>query len=256
MISFPPLRHALLFSLVAFALTASNARAQEDDAPIPYTDQESPPPTDDQGLRELPRHSDSSGDLREESELEEQGDQLLYRLDDPNLGVGGSFLGGALLLDSAAARGVEARFAWGLRFTWEFGRLIPQDPFHEALFADVSWMYGAYHDGTSRIFDDANFHYFTVAPAYELHLGGGTDYGVYAQLGGGFAYQFSALHADGAESTISGVKPVLQYGVGFRARPTLLQQPNLRLALRLELTRFRRGYMDDTLAAASVGANF
>lgn len=246
-----------LSSALFAALAPPTTRAEEDDQPIPYTEEDAEQRAGDQGLRELPRHGDASVDLREETERgQPEREQRLFRLDDPNVGMGGSVLMGALLLDAAATRGVETRFGWGLRFTWEFGRLIPEDPFHEALFADVCWTYGAMRGGTVRIFDDSHYHYFTLAPAYEVHVGHGTDYGLYAQLGGGLAYQFSRLHADGAETTIAGIKPVLQYGVGFRARPKLLSDPNLRLALRLELTRFRRGYMDDTLIAGSVGANF
>lgn len=243
--------------LLAMLMAALPAFAQEDDdAPIPYPDEEQEAPRDDRGMRELPGWSEPSApDLREEDEAEAEGEVDYARLDDPNLGIGAELVGGALLLDSSRGQLVETRFAWGVRLNWEFGRLTTDDALREALFADVTWAYGAMRDGTQRIFVDSHYHFFTVAPAYELHIGGGKDYGFYGQLGGGMAYQFSGLHHDGQETTIAGVKPVFQYGAGFRGRPRV-GEGNTRIAFRFEVTRFRRGYMDDTLIAGSVGASF
>ncbi|MBX5482870.1 MAG: hypothetical protein IRZ16_13670 [Myxococcaceae bacterium] len=250
---------SLLFGALACALVSAPVFAQEeDDAPIPYIDEEvDSRPTDDRGLRELPRSSEGTPDLRDETWVgEEDGDVSLARLDDPNKGVGGSVVAGLMLLDSSQGRFAEPRFAWGLRFTWEYGRLIPADPWHDALFADVGWTWGTLHDGTARIFADSHYHYFTLAPAYELHVDAVKSFGFFAQLGAGLAYQSEAIQSDGQITTIAGVKPLFQYGIGVRGRPVLREDPMLRLVWRLELTRFRRGYMDDTLIAASVGADF
>lgn len=233
--------------LVALALAPPVVLAQdEDDAPIPYPDEETAPPSGDAEVHELPRHD------------YEVSDTLYSRLDDPNTGVGAELLGGLLLLDSSRGAFAEPRFAWGARANWEFGRLLTDETLHEALFLDVAWAYGALSGGTNSVSVDSNYHYFSVAPAWELHVGGGTEYAFYGQLGGGVAYQFSGVHHDGQETTIAGLKPVLQYGIGFRGRPKLSGkgQGNLHLAFRVELTRFRRGYMDDTLVAASLGASF
>lgn len=244
--------------LAAITLLPAFASAQEDDdAPIPYGDEEYETPRDERGLRELPSDSfETAPDLREESEYVEE--EVNYsRLDDPNLGLGAELLAGTLLLDSARGQWAEPRFAWGVRANWEFGRLFTDETLHEALFVDLAWAYGAIRDGTERIFVDTHYHYFSVAPAYELHVGRTRTYAFYGQVGGGFAYQLTGVHHDGSETTIAGLKPVLQYGVGFRGRPKLGgEDDNLHLVFRVELTRFRRGYMDDTLLAASVGASF
>ncbi len=251
---FIPRTASLLF--LGILLAGADAFAQ-DDEPIPYPDDV--PRTNAQGLRELPRHSaeEDLGDLRHEVDWEDdEGPQSLARLDDPNLGVGGELLGGLLMMDRSHAGAPAPRFAWGARFNWEFGRLISDDLLHEALFADVTWLYGASREGTQRIFADAHHHYFTVAPAFEVHVDEAKAWGFFAQVGFGMTYQLSALQHDGSQTQIAGLKPAIQYGVGFRGRPLLSEDGLLRLAVRVELTRFRRGYLDDTLIAAGLGASF
>ncbi len=253
--------HLPALVLVTFLLpqiASAQSGRWDDDAPIPYSDEEEVdegPPRDASGRRQLPGRSDPSADFREEADWEEQERELrLARLDDPFLGIGGSVLGGGLLLSSARGELAEPNAGFGARVTWEYGRLIAREPWDEALFADLTWIYGRSRDGTERVFNVGQYHYFSLAPAYELHVDRARTYGFYGQLGGGFGYQHAALSSDGQVTTIAGIKPVFQYGVGFRARPQLAE--GVRLVLRAELTRFRRGYMNDTLIAASVGAGF
>jgi hypothetical protein len=93
-----------------------------------------------------------------------------------------------------------------------------------------------------------------IPPGQRQEPSAGREYGFYLQVGGGLAYQFARITADG-ETTIAGVKPLFQYGAGFRGGPEL-SLGGVRLSLRAEATRFRRGYLNDTLLAASVGAAF
>ena len=245
------------FLLLGLVFSGADAFAQDDD-PIPYPD-ELPSPND-QGFRSLPRHS-AEGDeptyLRHDVDWEDdEPTRSLARLDDPNIGVSAELLGGVLMTDRAHAGAWEPRFAWGARFNWEFGRLIPDELLHEALFADVTWTFGASREGTERIFTDVHYHYFTVAPAWELHVDQAKNWGFFGQVGFGASYQVSELHHDGSVTHIAGLKPTLQYGLGFRGRPLLSRDGLLRLSLRVEVTRFRRAYMDDTLVAGSLGASF
>lgn len=247
-------RACAVITLVSLFPTA--AGAQEDDEPIPYPDQESDErPTDQRGLRELePTSPETVTPRRSASEDEEEVESLAH-LDRPDIGIGLSAVAGTLLLESPAG-GLDPRFAWGARFTWEFGRLFSQAPFSDALFADVGWVYAAQRGGTSRVFTDTHYHSFTVAPAWELDIGKGDTWGVFGQLGGGVSYLYSGLHSDGTELTIAALKPLFQYGVGFRGRPSIHPEQKVRLSFRIEVTRFRRGYLDDTLVAASVGGAF
>jgi hypothetical protein len=242
--------------LVGVLLAGADAFAQSDE-PIPYPDD--PPPTHDQGLRALPRHSqevEDPDDLRRHVDWEDEEPPSLARLDDPNIGAGGELVGGALMVDRADASAWAPRFAWGARFNWEFGRLISDELLHEALFTDVTWIWGSIREGTERIFTEAQYHYVTVAPAFEVHLDKAKAWGFYGQVGFGVAYQLSALTHDGSQTLIAGLKPAVQYGVGFRGRPLLSVDGLTRLSVRVELTRFRRAYMDDTLIAAGLGASF
>jgi hypothetical protein len=235
-----------LFAALAFALVARTAAAQ-DDKPIPY-------PDDDK--HELPRRSEPTYQDNEVPVEKEDREKLLGRFDDPNIGLAVEFLSGAMLIESSRGQGEDASFAYGARITWEYGRLIPDEIFHEALFLDLSWAYAGLADGTQQVQGNSNFHYFTLAPAFALPLGQKSFMSAYVQLGGGVAYQADALHVGDVDTTISGVKPLFQYGLGLRGRPALNEQGTVRLSFRVELTRFRRGYMDDLLLAASAGVDF
>lgn len=244
---------ALLLLLALAPAAALAQQVREDDAPIPYSDEEE----DDGELRSLPRRSDPTAEVRPESDWEQaEREETLASLDDPNVGLAGELLAGFMLLDSARGALVETRFAYGLRFTWEWGRVLGDERLREAFFADATWSYSALRDGTQELFADTNYHYFTIAPAYAFPLGKGSPYSLYGQLGFGFGMQFSALHVKDVETQISGTKPLIQYGLGIRGRPSLVADDSIRLSFRFELTRFRRGYMDDTFVGGSVGATF
>ena len=230
------------------ALAAAPAWAQADDAPIPYPD--------DEERHELPRRSEAVRPRQEVQVEKEDREKHLGRFDDPNRGIAAEVIGGLLLFQASAGGGTTAAFGGGVRATWEWGRLFPDEFFHEAWFADLSWTYAFQHSGTSGISTDSNFHYFSLAPAFTFPFGAQSPFGAYLQLGGGVAYQVDAIGASGAQTTVSGLKPLIQYGLGLRGRPALNAEGTVRLALRLELTRFRRGYLDDTYLGGSVGLDF
>lgn len=233
---------------------ASAQRVNEDDAPIPYPEEEEP---EDRGRRDLPRRSDETTVLREESDWEKsEREETLAGLDDPNIGLSGEVVAGLLLLESSRGALVDSRFAWGLRFTWEWGRLLGDERLREALLADVNWSYCASREGTKELFTDANYHYFTIAPAYAFPFGHKSAFSLYLQAGAGFGLQFSAVHIKDAENQISGTKALFQYGLGIRGRPALVADESIRLSFRFELTRFRRQYMDDTFVGGSAGVTF
>jgi hypothetical protein len=228
-------------------LLAGPAFADKDDQPIPYPDEET---------KELPRRSNPTYVDKEVPVEKEDRAKLLGRTDDPNIGFAAELIAGAMLVSSSRGQGGDTSFAYGLRATWEWGRLLPDEFFHEAFFADFSWAYAGLADGTTEIHGNSNFHYFTIAPAFLFPFGARSSFGVYGQLGGGLAYQADSIHIGNVETSVSGVKPLFQYGLGFRGRPPLNSEGTVRLCFRLELTRFRRSYMDDTLIAGAMGVDF
>jgi hypothetical protein len=265
------MRRSLVAGLcLALAPTSALAAGSPDDAPIPFSDEDK---TNDAERRELPKRSEGSDSVREESEYEQQErERTMAGFDDPNIGLSIEGVVGMMLLDSSRGQLVETVPAWGVRFTWEWGRLLSDETLRDALFADVTWEYAGLRDGTGMpgaacekalisckgkgIYGDSNYHYFSVAPAYGFTLGGKSPWSLYAQVGGGLAYQFSALHVTSAETQIAGTKPIFQYGIGFRGRPAVVADGSVRISFRIEATRYRRGYMDDTFIGGSVGATF
>lgn len=236
--------------LAALLFTSVPAFAQsDDDAPIPYDDDSG---ENTAAPKKIKRHHDT---LREEEEEEQEREETLTHLDDPNIGVGAEFMPGVMLLESSKGAGVEARFMYGFRFTWEFGRLIPDEYLREMFFADVAWQYSAYRDGTTQVYTDTNYHYFTLAPAFAIPFGK-SFMSAYAQLGIGFNYTGTSQYIGADRVDLSGTKFLFQYGIGLRGRPAVVADGSIRISFRVELTRFLRGYMSDTFIGAGVGMIF
>jgi hypothetical protein len=234
-------------TLLAFCLVASMAAfaQNDDDALVPYDD-------DEGDSHDTPKKKRRSLDFREDDEAEPA--ESLASLDDPNVGVGGELMSGVALLD-AAKSGVDPRYYFGVRFTWEFGRLIPDEYLREMFFTDVIWTYAATKDGTSQLNVTTHLHDFTVAPAFALPLGK-SFMSAYAQLGVGFDYSFTETKVDTGLVTLSGTKFLFQYGLGLRGRPAIVADGHLRIAFRIELMRFIRGYMHDMYLGAGLGMIF
>nr|QKW94326.1 hypothetical protein [Stigmatella aurantiaca] len=240
----------LLAFLGALALsTPALAQDEDEDAPYAYPDD-----SDEDAPRKVPRRSnDPTADFQRMSEEGEDFEKM-YRLDDPNTGLAGEVILGAMMLSSSKGAFAETGLGLGLRFTWEYGRILDSEPLREALWADVRWMMAGLSDGTDLVSSSSRIHYFTIAPAYEFTFGAAQAFGVFGQVGGGMALQSSSLTIGESETSVKGLKPLFQYGVGFRGRPRLSDR--LALAFRVELTRFRRGYMNDTFIGGSLGTAF
>ncbi|HEX5747830.1 MAG TPA: hypothetical protein VFZ09_16415 [Archangium sp.] len=236
--------------------SSSRRRTQDEDSPYAYPDEENPERAQKRRRRQ---EEDTAEDFRRaaEGDEEEQGYERMSRLDDPNTGVAFEVLGGAMFLSSPRGQLVgDLLPAVGGRFTWEYGRLLGSEALREALWFDVRYTYAGQREGTKLIVGDRQLHYATIAPAYELTFGESSDYGAYAQVGGGFVYERTTLEVGGKLTPLDGTQLLIQYGVGLRGRTKLSLESNVRLAWRVELMRFRRGYQDDTFVGASLGTAF
>jgi hypothetical protein len=245
--------HSWLLPCVLGGLAlATPTFAQDEDTPDSYPDEEQP----DSSPRPVEPEEDTAADFRSE-EGDEENDERVSRMDDPNMGVAFEALGGAMLVSSPRGR-LFGDFlpAVGGRFTWEYGRLLDSDTLRESLWFDVRYTHAGVREGTKLIVGDTRLHYVALAPAYALMFGESSDYGVYAQVGGGIAYEHTTLEVGGKVTPMDGFKPLIQYGVGLRGRTQLSSESNMRLAWRVELMRFRRGYLDDTFVGASLGSAF
>jgi hypothetical protein len=248
--------HSWLLSLLLGALALSTpalAQDEDEDAPLAYPDDEEEEDTP----RKLPRRSsDPTADYdRMADEAEAEGEfESMYGSDDPNKGLAGELILGAMLLDSSRGRFADPAFGLGLRFTWEFGRILDSERLRESVWADVRWTMAGRSEGTELIIGRNRIHYFSVAPAYEFTFGANKTSGLFFQGGFGMALQSTAIVIGENETGIKGLKPLLQYGVGFRSRPRLNER--MSLSFRVELMRFRRGYLNDCFLGGSIGTAF
>jgi len=237
----------LLLLLCVGLVTPGAAQTRDDDAPIPYDDTAS----DDEPAR--PKKSRKSERLREEDEDAQERDERLASTDDPNYGVGAELVAGANLLD-ASRGGLDPRFTFGVRFVWEFGRLISDEYLREMFFADVQWRFAVTTDGTPQVQSWASQHYFSLAPAIVWPIS--KVIGLYGQVGVGVNAAFTGVRIDQTEVQLQGARFLFQYGVGVRGRPAIVSDETVRLTWRVEITRYLRGYMHDTVFAAGVGVLF
>jgi hypothetical protein len=247
----------MIRTLLAVTLAASMAAyaQSDDDAPIPYGDGDEASGDTEKVKPRKSKKKRRAEEIREEDEEEKEGEESLASIDDPNIGIGGDILMGVALLDSAKA-GLDPRYFFGVRFTWEFGRLIPDEYLREMFFMDVTWTYAATKEGTAQVNVDTHLHNFTLAPAFTLPFGNKSPVAIYAQLGLGFDYSYSVTKIDMQTVTLGGTKFLFQYGIGLRGRPAVVADGTVRIQFRIELTRFIRGYMHDMYLGGGFGMIF
>ena len=227
-------------SLFLFLVLSGVAWAQEGDEPIPYEPLAEEPP------------SSVDSERRREGAV-----PSLASADDPNLGMTMEWLSGLWLQDGAQGAGVEPLFGFGARVGWALGRaLSSEEDARRRFWLDFTWCSAFRQEGTLAVSTQSQYHFFSLAPAFVWGLVDEGALDMLFQAGGGVALQSSLLQVSGEAHQISGLKPLLQYGVGLRSTPRLTGDGSLRLSLRLDVTRFRRGYLDDTLFAASLGLMF
>lgn len=232
-------------ALLCLALAAPAFAAGDDpDMALPYGDDDA---------SDKPKKSRKSERLRQEDEDEQEREERLAASDDPNYGVGGELVAGLMLLESSRG-GIDPRFSFGVRFVWEFGRLFSDEYLREMFFADVQWRYAVTTDGTAQISSWGSQHYFTLAPAIVWPIT--KTFGLYGQAGFGVNAAFTGVRVDQTEVQLQGARFLLQYGVGVRGRPAIVADETIRLTWRVELTRYLRGYLHDTVFAAAVGMIF
>ncbi len=254
-----------LLPLLLLLLSAPAFAQKEEDAPIPYDDDQASDgrdtkPVEPGGKKKKSKKQRRDDDFRVVEDEAAAREEKLAQVDDPNIGIGGEAFAGAMLFESSRGALVTPTFAFGFRVTWEFGRLIPDEVLREMFFVDVQYLYAALHDGTKMVFTDTNQHDFSLAPAFAIPLGGTrAPVAFYAQVGAGLNYDFSVLHleqGDKLATQLSGTKLLLQYGIGLRGRPAIVGDESVRIAWRIEVTRLVRGYMHDTFLGAGIGLVF
>ena len=247
----------VMFALVVLApalCVAQKKRKSTEDEVIPYSEQAE---QEERDRRDLPDKSEPAREVREESSYESEERELsLADQDDPNVGLAIEALLGSMFLESSRGQGVEPRFMAGVRVTWEWSRTFLTDEYwREIFFLDATYQATNWGDGTKDVYANSAYHYLALAPAWSFPFGR-SPASFYLQGGVGVNISTESLVVQGTETRLQGTKLLFQYGLGLRFRPALLANEKLRLSFRVELTRFRRGYMDDTFFGGSIGLSF
>lgn len=264
-------RALLLLAAALVVLAPRLARAADDDdesdqrldddqaQPRHSSDDDSSSSSDDDEAPRRPKHHrHRDGDTTAEEELSDEPDpsmQKMAREDDPRIGLGVEAALSLDLIDKSYGPGTQNTGAFGLRVNWAPGVLWtdPEDEFWRyALLVEASWDHASYSDGTKMVNTSTALNYFNVRglfgyPVQKLLL-------FYGALGPGFTLENVSYNVQGASTPLSGAKFNIAYGLGAR----LNFQANDRFALvsRLELLRYRRGYMNDTFMTFTVGGAF
>lgn len=177
--------------------------------------------------------------------------------DDPNLGLHVEGVAGLMLLDSSKGAIVDPNLTLGARIGWNFSRAISSsEDTRYSWYLESLWLYHSSEEGTRSISTRSTQHLISLAPAYALHFDRERRFMLFFQAGGGIAIQDSTLQIEGKSQSLMGLKPLIQYGLSFRGNIPLNTEGSVALALRLDVLRFRRGYLDDTAFAASLGLAF
>jgi len=277
----------------ATSLDDDSSSTADDDTPPPksraVTDDDAPPPKkrpasdDDGGSAPAKKHAadddaatdrhgvrgDDSSELRDEAdhgkphkrartaeeELAEpaKDEESLAKVDEPGHGLSFEVLVGPMFLHDSAA-GVTTRFSFGLDFTWQFGRLIfsPEWEFlHNNFALDVSWFYSSQAAGTQEVAVGAQYHFLSLAFMFGFPV---SSFFFYGKIGPALTVMPVSYSVDGVQTSFSGVKGGLIYGGG--AHMNLYLGDYVGVAASLEVLRFRRQYLDDTLLTLGVGLSF
>jgi hypothetical protein len=191
----------------------------------------------------------------EELRAEQSGDdRRLSRLDEPGTGLAAELYLGAIFLDDAID-GFRSDFAWGLGLTWQLGHLLfaPENDFlHNGIALEAGYLHPlASNVGTEEVRVEAGYHDLWLAalvgyPFKHLH--------VYGKIGPAMCIQPVSYDVQGQLTSWTATKGGLIYGIGTRT--TVYLDNNIGIAARIELSRIRRGYMDDTLVSGGIGLAF
>lgn len=178
--------------------------------------------------------------------------------DEKGLGLGVELMLGLALVDQGTG-GSSACFGFGLDVDWKLGHLFaPENELlYRGLLVEFSYLHASDSAGTNWVQVNGSYHNLAAAILFGYPF---THVLVYGKLGPGLfimpvEYDVKSTY-DGASdlTSFTGVKGGIVYGVGARA--DLMLGETLGLASRLEIIRYRRGYLDDTMFLAGVGAVF
>ncbi len=222
----------------------------EDEAPrrrAAEDDEESPGPAPAKARH----HRTAEEEMGEESR--DSAEERLSGLDEPGQGMASGVVTGLMFLDGPT--GSVTTFAMGIDFLANVGRHFfpPEDEFlHNGLYAEFSYLYTWFSDGTTggggvptngQVKVRSSLHDLSLAALVGYPL---PHVFLYGKLGPVLFFEPVSMSVEGTDTSFTGVKGGLVYGVGARTEFFLTDQVGANLGF--ELSRFRRSYLNDTMA--------
>lgn len=215
------------------------AELSSDEIPPGFT--EIPVPREPAAPREAPREAPRR-------ELED--DLRLSGIDEPGLGLGVEGLVGLLLLSGGISS--SAHFGWGLAADWQAGRLFrPESYFYQNAFVELSWVHAGSSYGTEMVKVAQSQNHFAASALLGYTLGRAFFYG---KLGPSLFLMPVTYEVQGTATDYLDAKLGLNLGLGVRY--ALYLNESLGIAVRLEVTGYRRGYLTDYFFTFGLGAAF
>ncbi len=181
-------------------------------------------------------------------ELEEN--ERLSGINEPGLGLGVEALIGVLVLNGGISS--SAQFGWGLAADWHVGRLFrPESYFYQNAFVELSWLHSESTYGTDEVKVSQAQNHFSASALLGTTLGRTFFYG---KLGPSLYLMPVTYTVQGTATDFMDAKLGLNLGLGVRF--ALYLGDSLGVAVRLEATGYRRGYLTDFFFTSGVGLVF
>ncbi len=217
----------------------------------------------DEGFRDLPDAPEDGPAPRTRTAEEDLGDGVpqddvrLALIDEPGNGFAVELVGGALMLDSAIGElQPTPTFAGGIHATWQLGRVFrPENDFlHRGLWLDVSYLYTGGSGGTRDVSVASSYHHVSAAALVGAPLElKGLQMLFYGKAGPAMFIMPFRYSIQGVDTDFTGVRGGLAYGAGIRG---VYYFGKVGIAARVELLRYRRSYLDDSMRGGGLGVAF
>ena len=224
----------------------------DDEAPVRRRSSRGGSAVEDSDLRDdderrVPRTAE------EELANSDQEDEVLAGVDEPGNGLAVELAGGPIFLSGATGSSTTHFFA-GFIASYQLGRALftPKwELLRQSFFLELSYLGANAAWGTEEVRVNAWNHFLTLDILFGWPL---EPVLFYAKVGPALMVMPVSYDVQGSATSFTGVKGGLVYGAGIRTNLYLGEAAGF--AARLELTRFRRGYLDDTLLTVGLGACF
>ncbi|MBI5543143.1 MAG: hypothetical protein HY901_04600 [Deltaproteobacteria bacterium] len=253
------------------AASRSSDGFEDSDSPRPSKKRRRSSSSDDDYLSE-PRRSSAydDDDLRDDrgsgrsirtAEEELAGDEVeeksLSREDERGTGGMVELVTGPIFLSSPTG-GVTTRGFFGFDVGVNLGRYLFASEwqiFHDGLYLEATYLGSKASLGTEEVLVESQYHYLSLEVLAGFPITTEIFRSLaYLKIGPAMMIMPVTYDVQGNLTDFTGVKGGIVYGIGFRS--SMYFAKAVGFSCRLELARYRRGYLDDTLLTVGAGVAF